>query len=191
MKRYLPLLLCMTLAGCLRSFFWPAQPTEEDLSIVFPSFFDRAPVLANEPSTLYQFDGVVLKAISIAANDFLPREDEDTPCADRREAHTYRVLRRDDVIFIRIDENPAHCGRKHGALDSGAKYAIHVDGRILRRIVDGMEPYTGPTGPPVPGEPGVSPSFDPQHRQSPPFMPGPAHDGGTSPGPDGGPSAPP
>lgn len=136
---------------------------EDDRSIVFPPFFECTPVEVGAPGQPYQLDGVTLKAISIAANDFLPPERANTPCFDRQEAHSYRVIRQGEIIFVRIDEIPEYCGRKHGGLDSGARYAISTDGRILRRILDGMEEYTGPVdgGTPVPGEPGVSPSFDP------------------------------
>ncbi len=98
------------------------------------------------------------------------------------EAHLYRVIRRDALIFVRIDENPEYCGRKHGGLDSGAKYAISMDGRILRRVLDGTEEYTVPSNgsTPVPGEPGVSPTFDPEHLPSLPFMRASPGDGGTT-----------
>lgn len=184
MKRYLPLLLllCVATAGCIRILFRQPVAVEDDRSVIFPQFFERAPIEVGAPGQPYQLDGVTLRAIAIAADDFLPPGRTRAPCFDRQEAHVYRVIRRDDVIFVRIDENPEYCGQKHGGLDSGAKYAISTDGRILRRVLDGMEEYTGPAdgSTPVPGEPGVSPSFDPEHLQPLPFMhPGPG-DGGTA-----------
>jgi hypothetical protein len=67
------------------------------------------------------------------------------------------VVRQGDVIFIRIDEDPKACGRTQSALDSGASYAIHRDGRILRRLIDGQPDVakTEDAGvPSTPGEPG-------------------------------------
>jgi hypothetical protein len=181
MKRYLPLILCVATAGCIRILFQQSVAVEDDRSIVFPQFFERTPVEVGAPGQPYQLDGVTLRAISIAANDFLPPEKAHTPCFDRQEAHSYRVIRRGEIIFVRIDEIPEYCGRKHGGLDSGAKYAISTDGRILRRVLDGMEEYTGPVdgSTPVPGEPGVSPSFDPERLQPLPFMHPSPRDGGT------------
>ena len=163
---------------------------KEDLSIVFPSFFAQAPVTSGVP---YELDGATLKVLSIAANDFLPRKDDPAGCEGTQEAHLYRVIRQGDLFFVRIDPNPGHCGQARGALDSGAKYAIHRDGRILRRVIDGLEPYVGPgdASTPVPGEPGVSPSFDPRNPKPLPFLPSGAQDGGTTPGPDGGKRPPP
>lgn len=167
--------------GCTPSFRQPVA-IEDDRSIVFPQFFEHAPVEVGAPGQPFQLDGITLRAIAIAANDFLPPGRTDTPCVDRQEAHVYRVIRRDEILFVRIDENPGYCGQKHGGLDSGAKYAISTDGRILRRVLDGMEEYTGsPDGStPVPGEPGVSPSFDPEHLQPLPFMHPSPGDGGTT-----------
>lgn len=36
-----------------------------------------------------------------------------------------------------ILQNPSYCGRAYSSLDSGVRYAISVDGRILRRLLDG------------------------------------------------------
>jgi hypothetical protein len=182
MKRYFLLLplICIAVVNCIRSFSPQLAEVENDTSIRFPQFFERAPVDVAHPGQTYQLDGVTLRALAIAANDFLPPDHATVPCADRQEAHVYRVIRQGDIIFIRIDENPEHCGRKYGRLDSGAKYAISTDGRILRRALDGMdesmEPFDG--GTPMPGEPGVSPNFDPANLQPLPFMPSNPHDGG-------------
>jgi hypothetical protein len=188
MKRYLALLACVAIAGCIHSLFPQPVSIEEDRSIKFPQFFERAPVEVGLLGQPYQLDGVALRAIMIAANDFLPPGRTDVPCVDRQEAHVYRVIQQENIIFIRIDENPEYCGRKYGGLDSGAKYAISRDGRILRRVFDGMDEYVGPVdgGTPIPGEPGVSPNFDPANLQPLPFMPPKPQDGGLSAMTDGG-----
>ncbi|RKI09269.1 hypothetical protein D7Y13_14555, partial [Corallococcus praedator] len=111
---------------------------EQEPSLAFPSFFDggavEAVVDAGRP---YELDGAVLRALSIATTDFLPHPTPSTPCWDRPESHRYRILREQSVIFIRIEEDPAACDRQVAALHSGAKYAIHEDGRLLRRLLDG------------------------------------------------------
>ncbi|MBN1204589.1 MAG: hypothetical protein JXB05_06660 [Myxococcaceae bacterium] len=124
------------------------MPVEDDRSIVFPQFFERTAVEVGTQGALYELEGVVLQAVMIAANDFLPPSAKERPCWDRQEAHRYRVIRQGNVIFIRIDEDPASCGGGYVPLDSGAKYAVSTDGRILRRVVDG-EPE-GPLGPAAP-----------------------------------------
>jgi hypothetical protein len=182
MKRYLLLLVCIAVAGCFRSHFQHLADIKEDRSIVFPQFFERPAVDVTQPGQPYQLDGVTLRAIAIAANDFLSPGRPGLPCVDQQEAHFYRVIRQGQIIFIRIDENPEYCGRKYGRLDSGAKYAISTDGRILRRVLDGMDVYVEPAdaGPAIPGEPGVSPTFDPDHLQYLPFMPSRLQDGGAA-----------
>jgi hypothetical protein len=112
-------------------------PVEDDRSIVFPPFFEQTAVEVGAQGAPYELEGVVLQAIMIAANDFLPPGTKERPCWDRQEAHRYRVIRQGDVIFVRIDEDPAFCGGGYVPLDSGVKYAISTDGRILRRVVDG------------------------------------------------------
>ncbi|MCY1034049.1 hypothetical protein OV207_21525, partial [Corallococcus sp. BB11-1] len=111
---------------------------EQEPSLSFPSFFDSGAVEPmGDSGRMYELDGSVLRALSIATTDFLPPPTPSTPCWDRAESHRYRILREQHVIFIRIEEDPAACGRQVAALHSGAKYAIHEDGRLLRRILDG------------------------------------------------------
>ncbi|RKH41448.1 hypothetical protein, partial [Corallococcus llansteffanensis] len=129
----------LTLCGCITA-HRPAL-VEAEPSLVFPSSFVSSTVGAAEGKT-YELDGAMLRALSLATTDFLPPTTPSTPCWDRPESHRYRILREQDVIFIRIDEDPAACGRQVPALHSGAKYAIHADGRLLRRILDG-EPEPG------------------------------------------------
>ena len=189
----------LTLCGCMKAHH-PAL-VEAEPSRVFPSSFDTRTVEAE--GRTYELDGAVLRALSLATTDFLPPTTPSTPCWDRPESHRYRILREQDVIFIRIDEDPVACGRQVPALHSGAKYAIHADGRLLRRILDG-EPEQGLNE--APGEddagddaaPGTPPPQDRLHPGGPPprFL-SPAADGGPNPLPleprhpsDGGPGVP-
>lgn len=180
-KRALLLSLTVFVAGCIRSLWPPAAPVEEDPSVTFPEFFEQEAVAVGGSEGVFEVDGPTLRALAVAANDLLPIRDT-LPCVDKQEAHLYRVVRREDIIFIRIDENPASCGRDHPRLDSGAHYAIGMDGRILKRVIDGAEVHTssgrGIVGAPAP--PGVSPSFDPERMNAPAFLLK-SHDGGVKP----------
>ena len=149
MQKLLPL-LAVSLLGCgyLRNLFFHQAPLEEDSSIVFPQFFERAPIKVGASNEPYEMDGEVLRALYVASNDFLPSDAKDIPCPQKKEAHHYRVIRRDDIIFVYISEDPEYCGRKYPAFDSGVKYAISTDGRILRRLFDGQ-----PNGPITPARP--------------------------------------
>ena len=82
-------------------------------------------------------DGYTLQAIRIAADDLLKSEPADLPCGENQFSYRYRAVRRGDIIFVRIEFKPENCGRTVGMLDDGATYAIGVDGRILRRELDG------------------------------------------------------
>jgi hypothetical protein len=86
-------------------------------------------------------DGHVLQAIRTAADDFLDVDPTGLPCEDKQSSHEYKALRQGDVIFVRIDFKPESCGRTVGMLDAGATYAIGVDGKILRRELDGVGPW--------------------------------------------------
>ncbi|PTL75499.1 hypothetical protein DAT35_54545 [Vitiosangium sp. GDMCC 1.1324] len=139
----------------------------EDPSIKFPQFYEHAPSRVGTDGETFELDGTVLRAIQIAADDFLPPSAKNPPCWETQAAHTYRIIRQGDIIFVRIDEDPARCGREVMALHSGAQYAIGSDGRILRRVFDGqpVEPFT-PEAPDaghrgVPARPGVVPGYEP------------------------------
>lgn len=132
-----------------------AQPSPQDLSIHLPDLDEVMPGDTN-------LDGYTLHAIRIAADDFLNPDSTDLPCKAKQVSHGYQARRVGDIIFIRIHFKPENCGRKFGMLDSGATYAISVDGRILRRAIDGMEPYN----PPTPSETGSVPAeSQPPHDQ--------------------------
>lgn len=115
------------------------MPIEEDRTIVFPRFHERSAIRIGAGEGPYELDGVVLRAILIAARDFLPPAEKDQPCRNKLEAHRYRVIRQGDIVFVQIEDDDEFCGLKYLSLDTGAKYAIHSDGRILRRII-GAEP---------------------------------------------------
>jgi hypothetical protein len=116
-------------------------PEAEDPRIQVPDFDGKLQVDAD-------LDGYTLQAIRIAADDFLNPDPTDLPCKAKQVSHRYQARREGDIIFVRIDFKPENCGRKLGMLDSGATYAISVDGRILRRAIDGMELYPDPPPPP-------------------------------------------
>jgi hypothetical protein len=178
------LVLVLVLAGCLRSPSVPVVPVGDDRTIVFPQFFDRAAEAVGAEGHLYELDGVMLRAVMIAANDFLPPGFKETDCPNRQEAQSYRVIRQGDVIFVYIYENEAYCGTSQLALDSGAKYAISADGRILRRVLDGQP--EGPSdsasadvgGQRVRSRPGVTPAYDSIWNKPPDSMSSEAQDGG-------------
>lgn len=113
------------------------KPPPEDPSIRFPDFYKSFPTLVGKQGQPYELDGVTLRAISIAANDFIPPGYKGRSCWDRQEAHLYRVIRQGSIIFVDIATNPAACEQSAIPLDGGAKYAISMDGRILRRLFDG------------------------------------------------------
>ncbi|MGZ3459950.1 MAG: Hsp70 family protein [Archangium sp.] len=170
----------------LRSPSPPPVPVEDDKSVRFPRFFEQQAIKVGARSDPYELDGVTLRAIQLAANDFLPPGSESQPCEDRQEAQHYRVIRQGDVVFVYIYEDPKYCGFSSPALDSGAKYAISTDGRILRRVIDGQpeepfEPVNLDAGGWVPARPGVPSGYDAignaPSRASPPEPP----DGGTAP----------
>jgi len=143
--RNLPLVAAMMFMSCLRSSSPAPGMSQEDESVVFPEFFDRFPIVVGEQGQPYELDGVILRAIAIAANDFIPPFSKERQCWDRQEAQLYRVIRQGDIVFVRIDANPSACERKVLMFDSGVQYAISTDGRILRRVFDG-EPG-GPSHP--------------------------------------------
>jgi hypothetical protein len=126
-------------AGCVGrpEPFW--IPAEDDESVIFALSVGRGLVKVEASGGTYELDGEVLQALMIVANDLFPAGTANSPCWARREAYTYRFTRRDDVIFVYVEENPAYCGRRFRAMDSGAKYAISKDGRILRRVIDGID----------------------------------------------------
>ena len=133
--KHLFLVAAILLTHCARRS--PTSPIQEDRPIAFPKFYERFPSKTNEGGQFYHLDGATLVALSIAANDFAPKDRNDVPCWDRQEAFHYQFVRQGDIIFVRIDSNPSHCEHKFLIMDGGVQYAISLDGRILRRIFDG------------------------------------------------------
>jgi hypothetical protein len=172
------LVLAATLS-CIRSSNAPRVAVENDPSIVFPPFFAYSSTEVGAPGEAYVLDGATLQAIRIAIDDFLPPNGKERPCWNRPETQRYRVIRQGDIIFVRIDEDPEACGMQYLPLDTGVRYAISMDGRILKRLLDG-EPEK-PLLPEMSVEE-MTPAVEP--------VPGPhssaAWDGGTGGSPDGG-----
>jgi hypothetical protein len=135
--------LAIFLGGCARSPGMRSVPAENDSSIVFPQFFEQTAVEVGAGAMPYELDGATLRAIMVATNDFLPPTSKELPCWERPEAYRYRVIRQGDVIFVHMMENLEYCGLQYIAVDSGAKYAVSTDGRILRRLI-GAEPEAIP-----------------------------------------------
>lgn len=166
--RWISLVPAVTLLGCgyLASRLPYQTPTEDDKSIIFPQFFKHVAVEVGAKGETYEMDGEMLRALAIASNDYLPSDDKDLPCPSRKEAQLYRVIRQGSIIFVYIYWNHAYCGYKYPAFDSGIRYAISADGRILRRLLDGqpdrpIEPETPDDGGRwIRAEPGVSSEFE-------------------------------
>ncbi|WP_223641844.1 hypothetical protein [Corallococcus sp. EGB] len=134
--------------GCLRR---EANPSDslavEDRSIVFPNMYAHEVLEVGAPGQPYSLDGSLVRALVVAVDDFLPREQEGRSCSSRREAHRFRVLREGDIVFIRMDLDPRACEPGGLLLDGGVTYAVRLsDGRILRRLHDGE-----PDGQGIPG----------------------------------------
>jgi hypothetical protein len=131
----------VTLLSCVRKWEVFSTPVQNDRSIIFPLSVGSGFVEINAQEKTYQLDGEVLRALMLVSNDLFPPDVSklDLSCGARQEAHTFRFTRRDDIIFVYVNENPAYCGRTAPSLDSGAKYAISKDGRILRRVIDGVD----------------------------------------------------
>ncbi|MFP2929822.1 hypothetical protein ACLESO_32445 [Pyxidicoccus sp. 3LG] len=135
------MLLSIGLAlGCVRHHAWRQQLAP---SLPMPSYD-----VIMEGTVI---DGPTLRALQVAADDFFPASSTPQACIDTPEAHRYYAVRHGEVIYVAILQEPSHCGRAHPSLDAGARYAIGVDGRILRRLLDG-EPDFG-----VPEENGPEP----------------------------------
>lgn len=126
---------CRTLGDLFGCSCVTKQPIGQDPGIELPAFDSSQPIDT-------EVDGFALRAIRVAADDLIPPEpDPKTPCWARQTANRYRTIRKGDVIFVRIDYKPQNCGETTHAMDAGATYAISVDGRILRRHIDGSGPF--------------------------------------------------
>ncbi|NOK21540.1 hypothetical protein [Corallococcus carmarthensis] len=128
--------LVLGLLGCARRPEPLSAPVLEDRTVRFPVSADAGVIQEGAPVVL---DGETLRALMIVSRDLFPLGSAATSCDSRPESYTYRVLRQDGLLFVYVEENPSACGRRFPALDSGAKYALRPDGRILRRVVDGVD----------------------------------------------------
>lgn len=95
------------------------------------------PVKVGDQGQPYELDGVMLRAIIIAANDYIPPGSQRRSCWDRQEAQSYRVIRQGEIIFVSIEADVSACKLDALLLDNGMCYAISADGRILRRLATG------------------------------------------------------
>lgn len=179
-------LLASSLLSCVRSPSPASVPVGNDTSIHFSRLVE-APAITVSPGEAVELDGVLLRALMIAANDYLPPGGKDRPCEYRQEAQRYRLLRQGDIILVYIYEDNAYCGYPYPAMDSEAKYAISTDGRILRRVI-GSEPSdsaellgfdAGVWGPP--SRPGIDPEFDARWNHPDAGLGNTERDGGLSP----------
>jgi hypothetical protein len=134
--RRLPLLAAIILSSCVRNSNPQTVMPEEDKSVIFPEFYARFPIMVGAQGQPYELDGVTLRAIMIAANDYIPASSQGTHCWDRQETQEYRVIRQGDIIFVSIGAEPSYC-EGFLLLDNGMRYAISTDGRILRRLATG------------------------------------------------------
>lgn len=120
------LLLIVISLGCLRHRGWFEQ---QDSSVQMLSYES---IMAGG-----YIDGPALRALKVAADDFFPAWGPPRACIDTPEAYRYYSVRRGEIIYVAILLDPSYCGRAFPPLDSGARYAIGIDGRILRRLLDG------------------------------------------------------
>jgi hypothetical protein len=140
MPRKLTFVIAIALSSCVRKPVQFSTPVEDDTSVIFPLSVGRGLVEVEARKETYELlDGEVLRALMIAANDYIPPGIVNPPCWARQEALQYRFTRLEDIIFVYVDENPAYCSSRLRPIHSGAKYAISKDGRILRRVIDGVD----------------------------------------------------
>ncbi|QAT82340.1 putative lipoprotein [Corallococcus coralloides] len=133
----------LLLAGCLRGQGARPADWEGDQSIAFPQFYVQSAMQVGGEEQAYVLDGNLLRAVQVATEDFFPKQSKDTPCWGRPDAYRYRVIRQGDLFFILIHEDASACGNTFIGVDTGARYAVSLDGRILRRSV-GAEPESSP-----------------------------------------------
>lgn len=139
--RKLIFITAIALSSCARRWEPFSTRPEQDKSVIFPLSVGSGFVEIKPQEQTYEMDGEVLRALMIVANDLFPPDNPklNLPCMFRQQAHTFRFTRREDIIFVYVDEDLAYCGRKTHAMDSGVKYAISKDGRILRRVIDAID----------------------------------------------------
>jgi len=124
--RVLVLLLLACSLGCLHHRRW-FEPQDSNVPML-----SHDSIMVGGP-----IDGPTFRALKVAADDFFPTWTGPRACIDRPEAYKYYAVRRGEIIYVAMLQDPSSCGRAYPSLDSGARYAISVDGRILRRLLDG------------------------------------------------------
>ncbi|MFL5346105.1 MAG: hypothetical protein ACJ8AT_15055 [Hyalangium sp.] len=131
----LPLLTVLFLTTCVRSQVFPPSRPQYDESIKFPKTFLSGGVPTGKPHENLLIDGAIAQAVMIVAKDFIPPPSKNFPCWTKPSDFFFSVIRQDNIIFVEISPNyfAEGCELKPAPLDWGAKYAISVDGHILRR----------------------------------------------------------
>jgi hypothetical protein len=190
LMRSIPLVALAILLCCVRSQSSSAPPVNENPSVVFPDFYGSPAIAVGERDKTYALDGIMLRALMVAAHDLMPPEAGEQPCWETLEARGFQVIRQGDIVFVSVHADLARCGQPFLMLDSGVKYAISADGRILRRAFDhesgapaaAINPDAGPGK--LFNEPGLSTVLKPPGYDTPRHLPPGWRDGGS--GQDGG-----
>jgi hypothetical protein len=120
------LLFIVISLGCLRHRSWFEHQDSSVRMLSYDSIMEGGPI-----------DGPMFRALRVAADDFFPAWGPPRACIDTPEAYKYYAVQRGETIYVAILQEPGYCGRAYSSLDSGARYAISMDGRILRRMLDG------------------------------------------------------
>ncbi|WP_147444675.1 hypothetical protein [Corallococcus sp. CA053C] len=130
---------------------------------MFPPFYAQSALQVGAEAKVYALDGRLLQAVRAAMDDFIPPGSrEERPCWGKPESYRSRVIREGDIFFILIHEDPDACGAQYVGVDTGARYAVSIDGRILRRSV-GAEPDAIQVPEPVDaGIPGAERMLEPE-----------------------------
>ncbi|RKH30859.1 hypothetical protein D7Y13_40940 [Corallococcus praedator] len=131
--------LVLGLVGCARRPEPLSAPVLDDRTVHFPVPTGADVIRVGAAGVPAVLDGETLRALMIVSRDLFPLGSAASTCDSRPESFTYRVLRQGGLLFVYVDEEPSACGRRFPTLDSGAKYALRADGRILRRVVDGVD----------------------------------------------------
>lgn len=141
MKLLLPsVLLCScALSGCMaleRLGYHKYQkaemaPPEDAAGIEFPSAYESG----------VRLDGAMMKALSVAMNDYLPpyikAEDQKGPefqCLARWDTYRTVVMQaNENLFFVLLSPDLSKCAPGFIVPDAGAEYAIDGNGRILSK----------------------------------------------------------
>jgi len=148
-KMFFVLLAGALASRCVFSVPWSSVNASAGMNFVnqdikFPRFQDSVAVDVMQEDVVFRVDGASLQALRIATDDYLSAVGGKV-CGKSLPALRYRIVRKMAVFFVSVEEDPALCGVNAVALDSGARYAIGLDGHILRRLFDG-EPDGTETG---------------------------------------------